>query len=80
MLTTEWLPAIPDVHARLSSAEPAHVADVACGTGYSSIAIARAYPNAVVEGIDIDPESIERARANATAAGFRRGSRALPPR
>ena len=70
VLTTEWLPAIPDVHARLSSAEPAHVADVACGTGYSSIAIARAYPNAVVEGIDIDPESIERARANATAAGF----------
>jgi ubiquinone/menaquinone biosynthesis C-methylase UbiE len=70
VLTTEWLPAIPEVHARLSSTEPAHVADVACGTGYSSIAIARAYPNAVVEGIDIDPESIDRARANARDAGL----------
>jgi len=70
VLTTEWLPAIEDVHARLGSPGGAHVADVACGTGYSSIAIARAYPNAIVEGIDIDPESIERARANAREAGL----------
>jgi len=70
VLTTEWLPAIPDVHARLSSPNGARVADVACGTGYSSIAIASAYPNATVEGIDIDPESIRRARENAVAAGF----------
>jgi ubiquinone/menaquinone biosynthesis C-methylase UbiE len=70
VLASEWLAAIPDVHARLSSPEAAHVADVACGTGHSSIAIARAYPNAIVEGLDIDPESIERARANASEAGF----------
>ncbi len=70
VLTTEWLPAIPDVQARLTSPEGARVADVACGTGFSSIAIARAYPNAVVDGLDIDPESIERARANAAAAGL----------
>ncbi len=70
VLTTEWLPAIPDVHARLTSDSGARVADVACGTGYSTIAIARAYPNAIVEGLDIDPESIERARANAREAGL----------
>jgi SAM-dependent methyltransferase len=69
VLTTEWLPAIPDVHARLT-AGGARVADVACGTGYSTIALARAYPGAVIEGIDIDPESIERARANAREAGL----------
>ncbi|HUQ44850.1 MAG TPA: class I SAM-dependent methyltransferase [Candidatus Limnocylindria bacterium] len=70
VLTSDWLPAIPDVQARLTSAEGAHIADVACGTGYSSIALARAYPHAVVEGLDVDPESIERARANARDAGF----------
>jgi 2-polyprenyl-3-methyl-5-hydroxy-6-metoxy-1,4-benzoquinol methylase len=70
VLTSDWLPAIPDVHVRLSSPDGARVADIACGTGFSSIAIARAYPSAVVEGTDIDPESIERARANAAAAGI----------
>ncbi len=70
VLTTDWLPAIPDVQARLASTEGARVADVGCGTGYSSLAIARAYPNSVVHGLDIDPESIERARTNAAAAGL----------
>ena len=41
----EWLPAVADVHARLLADPPARVADVACGAGWSSIAIARAYPN-----------------------------------
>ncbi|HTK44038.1 MAG TPA: class I SAM-dependent methyltransferase [Patescibacteria group bacterium] len=70
VLASDWLSAIPDVHARLSSAQGARVADVACGTGYSTIALARAYPTAVIEGLDVDPESIERARENARVAGF----------
>ena len=69
VLTSEWLPAIPDVHARLSTTG-ARVADVACGTGYSTIALAKAYPTAVIEGLDIDPESIRRAADNAKAAGL----------
>jgi len=68
VLTTEWLPAIPDVHARLLGGT-ARVADIGCGTGWSSIAIAKAYPDAVVHGLDIDPESIERARGNALGEG-----------
>jgi ubiquinone/menaquinone biosynthesis C-methylase UbiE len=64
-LGSEWLPAIPDVHARLQSDPPARVADVACGTGWSSIAIARAYPKVSVDGIDLDEASIELARENA---------------
>jgi 2-polyprenyl-3-methyl-5-hydroxy-6-metoxy-1,4-benzoquinol methylase len=69
LLATEWLPAIPDVHARLTGAS-ARVADLGCGAGWSTIAIARGYPNAVVDGIDMDAESIDRARANAATAGI----------
>jgi SAM-dependent methyltransferase len=69
-LGTEWLPAIPDVHARLQADPPARVADVGCGSGWSSIAIARAYPKAQVHGFDLDETSIALARANAEAAGL----------
>jgi len=69
LLGTEWLPAIADVDARLRSQPPARVADVGCGTGVSTIAIAQAYPNVRVEGIDLDRVSIDEARANAAAAG-----------
>ena len=41
-----------------------------CGLGWSSIAIARAYPHAFVDGFDADPASIETARANAAAEGL----------
>ena len=68
-LGPEWIPAMPDVHARLQADPPARVADVGCGTGTSSIAIARAYPNVQVHGFDSDEASIARARENAVAAG-----------
>jgi 2-polyprenyl-3-methyl-5-hydroxy-6-metoxy-1,4-benzoquinol methylase len=67
-LPNEWLPAIPEVHARLSSSPPAHVLDVGCGTGWSSIAMATAYPGVTVDGFDPDETSIELARRNAEAA------------
>jgi SAM-dependent methyltransferase len=62
LLTSEWLPAVPAVHARLLADPPARVADVACGVGRSSLAIARAYPKVHVDGIDLDQASVERAR------------------
>jgi len=65
LLAQEWLPAIPDVHAKLQAG--AKVADLGTGAGWSAIAIAKAFPNTHVEGLDIDAESIERARANARA-------------
>jgi 2-polyprenyl-3-methyl-5-hydroxy-6-metoxy-1,4-benzoquinol methylase len=68
-LGKEWLPAVPEIHDRLSSSEPARVADVACGQGRSSIEIARAYPNAQVDGIDSDRASIEAARKNVEGSG-----------
>jgi SAM-dependent methyltransferase len=63
LLAQEWLPAIPDLHQRLLSDPPARVADVACGLGYSSQAMARGYPNVLIDGIDLDEASIVRARA-----------------
>jgi len=66
---SEILPAIPDVHARLTATPPARVADVACGVGWAGIAIANAYPGVMVDGFDLDPSSIELARKNADAAG-----------
>jgi 2-polyprenyl-3-methyl-5-hydroxy-6-metoxy-1,4-benzoquinol methylase len=67
----EYLPAMPDVHARLAAAEPARVADIGMGLGWSSIALAKGYPNVRVDGFDLDQLSVELARANAEEAGVR---------
>jgi SAM-dependent methyltransferase len=64
-----WIASLlPDVHARLSS-PGARVADVACGAGWSSIALARAYPHLIVDGFDLDAAAIADATANAARAG-----------
>jgi 2-polyprenyl-3-methyl-5-hydroxy-6-metoxy-1,4-benzoquinol methylase len=57
-LGQSWLPSIPDVHARLQSGEPARIADIGCGLGWSSIGMARAYPNVHVDGFDLDEASV----------------------
>jgi 2-polyprenyl-3-methyl-5-hydroxy-6-metoxy-1,4-benzoquinol methylase len=66
---SELLPAIPQIHERLIADPPARVADVACGVGWASISIARAYPKVRVDGFDLDPSSVELARENARHAG-----------
>jgi SAM-dependent methyltransferase len=65
-----WLASIPDVDARLRALPPARVADVACGTAWSSIAIARSYPEVTVDALDVDVDSIATARRNIAAAGL----------
>jgi SAM-dependent methyltransferase len=69
-LPGEWLPAMPDVIARLEGARHARVADVGCGQGFSTLAVARAFLDAHVDGLDADPDSIEDARAHAAQAGL----------
>ena len=70
-LGQSWLPAIPDVHARLQQWHPAaRVADIGCGAGWSSLGLAQAYPHVRVDGFDLDAPSIEMARANAHAVGM----------
>ena len=69
LLAQEWLPAMPDVHARLLGDPPARIADIGMGLGWSSIAIAKAYPKVLVDGFDLDATSVAAARANAEASG-----------
>lgn len=68
-LTERWLPAVADVHARLLASERPRIADVGCGAGWSTIALARAYPHADVIGYDADAASIAEARRHAEENG-----------
>jgi SAM-dependent methyltransferase len=70
LLAGEWLPAIEDLHARLGADPAPRVADIGCGEGWSTLALARAYPEARFVGIDLDAPSIATARARAAAAGL----------
>jgi hypothetical protein len=69
LLGQEWLPSVPDLDGRLRAEPPARVADIACGTGWSSIAMAEAYPTITVDGLDLDPVKIALADENASRAG-----------
>ena len=69
LLGTRWLPAIPEVDRRLRADPPARVADAGCGGGWSSIAMARAYPAIAVDGFDLDADVIAAARARAEESG-----------
>ncbi len=69
LLGTRWLPAITDIHERLNREPAARIADLACGAGWSSIAMALAYPLIEVDGFDLDPDVIDAARRNAAEAG-----------
>jgi 2-polyprenyl-3-methyl-5-hydroxy-6-metoxy-1,4-benzoquinol methylase len=68
-LVESWLPALPG--AALVLSRGGRVADLGCGQGWSAIALARAFPNADVIGVDADPASIEDARAAASKAGVK---------
>jgi SAM-dependent methyltransferase len=61
-----WLATMPDVLDRLDS-PLARVADVGCGEGWSSIALARALPQAQVHAFDLDDASVHAARQHAAA-------------
>lgn len=69
-LAQEYLPAMTDIHARLLADEPARVADIGMGLGWSSIALAKGYPNIHVDGFDLDEFSVQAANANAEAEGL----------
>jgi 2-polyprenyl-3-methyl-5-hydroxy-6-metoxy-1,4-benzoquinol methylase len=56
-LTQAWLPALGDIDGRLRE-QGGRIADVACGTGWSTIALARGYEKATVDGLDLDAGSI----------------------
>src|SRR5580698_11100998 len=67
-LVAEWLPALNGVVAKLERG--AHVADIGCGHGSSTILMARAFPNSTFVGSDYHDGSIGTARQRAQEAGL----------
>jgi 2-polyprenyl-3-methyl-5-hydroxy-6-metoxy-1,4-benzoquinol methylase len=63
-----WLDAVPEFDRR-ARRPGARIADAACGAGWSTLQLARRYPDAVVEGLDIDDTSIALARRNLAGTG-----------
>lgn len=66
-LLQKWLPIMPDVQAKLERG--ALVADIGCGRGRALIKLAQAFPNSRYIGYDNFGPTIDRASANAKAAG-----------
>jgi 2-polyprenyl-3-methyl-5-hydroxy-6-metoxy-1,4-benzoquinol methylase len=68
LLVPEWLPAMNGTEKKLQSG--GEVADVGCGYGYSTMLMARAYPNSHFHGFDFHRPSIEAARRIAAEEGL----------
>jgi SAM-dependent methyltransferase len=66
-LVAEWLPALDGVKEKLERG--AKVADVGCGCGYSTVIMAKAFPNSEFVGFDFHEKSISEARDHARQHG-----------
>jgi len=64
-IVANWLPALDGVVERLRAG--GRIADVGCGHGFSTLIMARAFPEAEVVGYDFHAPSIEEANAHAAA-------------
>ena len=63
-----WLPALDGVVAKLTAG--ASVADIGCGVGFSTLLMARAFPNSRFTGYDFHAPSIAQANAHAREHGL----------
>ena len=67
-LVSLWIPALHGVKAKLESG--ARVADVGCGTGSSTLLMAKAFPQSKFFGFDYHDKSVEAAREKARKEGL----------
>ena len=70
---SNWLPALDGVVEKLERG--AKVADVGCGHGWSTVLMAKAFPNSQFIGYDFHPSSIEHAAAHAREHGVTANTR-----
>jgi 2-polyprenyl-3-methyl-5-hydroxy-6-metoxy-1,4-benzoquinol methylase len=66
-LVQTWIPTLDGVEQRLRTG--IRVADIGCGLGYSTIVMAKAFPQSSFVGFDYHAESIDIANAKARDAG-----------
>ena len=66
-LVQSWLPSLDGLIAKLERG--ATVADVGCGHGFSTVIMAKAFPNTSFVGYDFHPNSIAEARRHAEEHG-----------
>lgn len=72
-LVQSWLPALDGVVAKLERGGA--VADVGCGHGFSTVIMAKAFPNTTFVGYDFHPASIQQARVHAEQHGVTANTR-----
>lgn len=66
-LLQQWMPALPDVRARLERGTA--LADIGCGRGRALVRLAEVFANSQFVGYDVLPSNIEAAQACAARAG-----------
>jgi SAM-dependent methyltransferase len=66
-IVQSWIPALDGVENKLKAG--IKVADLGCGVGFSTVLMAKAYPNSKFIGFDFHPESVAEARRHAAAHG-----------
>jgi 2-polyprenyl-3-methyl-5-hydroxy-6-metoxy-1,4-benzoquinol methylase len=64
---TRWIPAMPDIERRLRAG--GRVAELGCGVGWSSISLARGFPDVRIDAVDADAASVQQAHHNIQAGG-----------
>lgn len=72
-LVQSWLPALDGLVAKLEGG--CTVADVGCGHGFSTVIMAKAFPNSTFVGYDFHPASVAQARLHAEQHGVTANTR-----
>ncbi len=73
-LVASWLPALDGIVAKLERGATV-VADVGCGHGFSTVIMAKAFPNSTFTGYDFHLGSVEQARLHAEQHGVTANTR-----